>query len=339
MIRKYFILTLLFTGIQHLSAFCQDDDIFGISKKAKNPKSESGMGNTIRNGLEFFALELSTGGGYHQMSTSFFSESPSLYPLTQYKNFDNSSFSVNDTLNLMGSEWVMPLMNGGIRVNLFNLLTIGGGYGREWGNLAPMRGNNHEFKFEGTTYQISKVYGTLGLVLFDANRRQQILKWQYKKYSSSNLYMQSELRQRARLNYPWRFILEGEYGNLKVIKYSDPFFDKLTEPSRPRLAASPDPYFGAFLRMEYDFSEYAKMFLKAGGEMRKFTFQASDFSEFQNINQRVYSFQAGVSMKIPGTKRCKIKGCGVVMKHLHNGIEYRGSSIFRFQNRKIGQWY
>jgi hypothetical protein len=27
------------------------------------------------------------------------------------------------------------------------------------------------------------------------------------------------------------------------------------------------------------------------------------------------------------------------MKHKHDGIEYRGSSIFNFQNRKIGQWY
>jgi hypothetical protein len=27
------------------------------------------------------------------------------------------------------------------------------------------------------------------------------------------------------------------------------------------------------------------------------------------------------------------------MKHNHNGVEYRGSSIFNFQNRKIGQWY
>jgi hypothetical protein len=28
----------------------------------------------------------------------------------------------------------------------------------------------------------------------------------------------------------------------------------------------------------------------------------------------------------------------VVMNHRHDGVEYRGSSIFNLQNRRIGQW-
>jgi hypothetical protein len=339
MTKKHLSLLAGMLFMVQFSSLAQDEDIFGISEKAKNPKSESGAGNAIRNVLELFSLEVSTGAAYQQIGTSFFSERPSLYPISQYQNFENSYNPTQDTLSMSSNAWVFPLVNGGVRINLFNLLTIGGGYGREWGNLLPMQGNDYEFAFEGATYQLSKTFGTVGLVLFDAKRRQSILKWQYRKYSSNNLYMQSELRQRARQNYPWRFILEGEYGNMKLTKSFDPSLALGSVPYVPRLAVSGDPYFGVSMRVEYDFSEYAKLFLKGGAEFRKFTYAASDFSEFQEINQNVYALQAGMAIKIPGTKRCKIGGCGVVMKHMHNGIEYRGSSIFNLQNRKVGQWY
>lgn len=332
-------LLLIILVITQIQVFAQDEDIFGISSKAKNPKSESGVGNVFRNAIEMFALEISTGAAYHQIGTSFYSQNPSLYPISQYQNFETSTFSLQDTLSLSSNEWIFPLLNGGVRINLFNLITIGGGYGMEWGSLAPMRGNDHEFQFEGASYQISKTYGTVGLVLWDAKRRQSVLRWQYRNYSSNNIYMQSELRQRARANYPWRFILEGEFGKMNLKKSYDPSLIAGATPYVPRLAVSEDPYFGVSLRMEYDFSEYAKFFLKGGAEFRKFTYAASDFSEFQNIDQNVYGLQAGLAVKIPGTKRCKIHGCGVVMKHLHNGVEYRGSSIFNLQNRKVGQWY
>ena len=71
-----------------LVAQAQEEDIFGISNKAKNPKSESGIGNAARNIVEMFAIELSTGAGYQQFGTSFYSENPSLYALNQIQNFD-----------------------------------------------------------------------------------------------------------------------------------------------------------------------------------------------------------------------------------------------------------
>jgi hypothetical protein len=339
MTKKLFPLTATLLLLIQVGTHAQDEDIFGISEKAKNPKSESSMGNAFRNVLELFALEISTGAAYHQMGMDFYSENPTLYPISKYQNFENSTFTIQDSLSLNSNEWIFPLVNAGLRINLFNVLTVGGGFGQEWGSLAPMRGNDHEFPFEGATYQLSKFYGTVGLVLYDAKRRQGVLKWQYRKYSTNNLYMQSELRQRARQNYPWRFILEGEFGNMKIRNAYDPALDLPGVPYTPRLAVSQDPYYGLSMRVEYDFSEYTKVFVKGGAEFRKFTYAAADFSEFQNINQTVYGLQVGAALKIPGTKRCKIGGCGVVMKHLHDGVEYRGSSIFRMQNRKIGQWY
>lgn len=328
----------LVTGLSSTS-LAQDEDIFGISTKAKNPKSESSIGNMTRNILEKFSLEVSGGAAYHQMGMDFYSPIASQYPISAYQNLENPTFSLSDSLSLSGNNWILPLFNGGLRLNLFNLLTIGGGYGREWGKLGPLRGNDHEFVFEGGSYQISKFYGTAGLIIWDANRRRSFLTWKYRKYSESNLYMQSELRQRGRQIYPWRFVLEGEFGQMKLSNFVSSALTEQNPGYQSRLAVSENPYFGIGIRIERDFSEYAKVFIKGGAEFREFTFASSDFTESQLIKQRVYGLQAGIAMTLPGTKRCKIQGCGVVMKHMHDGIEYRGSSIFNLQNRKVGQWY
>ncbi|WP_026953833.1 hypothetical protein [Algoriphagus vanfongensis] len=322
-----------------LSSFAQEEDIFGISRKAKNPKSESSIGNVTRNILEMFAVEISGGGAYQQFGTSFYSENPSLYPLTQVRNFDQPlDISEENPLEMKSGDATFPLFNAGLRINIFNTITIGGGYGQEWGNLSPMEGGDWEFAFEGASYQISKYYGTVGLVLWDASKRAKYLQWRYRKYAGANFYMQSELRQRVRQIYPWRLIAEAEFGQLNLKKAYDPAL--ATNGSyTPRLAVADKPYFGIGLRLERDFSEYTKLFIKGGAEFRSFTYASSDYSEMQGLDQQVYAMQVGLSIRIPGTKRCKIGGCGVVMKHMHNGIEYRGSSIFKLQDRKIGQWY
>jgi hypothetical protein len=340
MLYKSILTGIIILVVFSQNSYAQKEDIFGISDKAKNPKSESGVGNAARNILEMFSLELSTGSAYHQMGMDFYSQTPGLYPITQFQNFENPlDISSENPLRMSGGDWVLPLFNGGVRINLFNLLTIGGGYGMEWGKLPTLEGGDFQFPLEGPTYKMSKTYGTVGLVLYDAKKRQSFLRWKYRKYSSNNLYMQSELRQRARQIYPWRFILEGEYGNLKLKEAYDPALDQPNSLYVPRLAVSPDPYFGLGLRIERDFSEYTKVFIKGGADFRKYTYSSSDFSESQSITQNLYGLQVGMAIKIPGTKRCKIQGCGVVMKHLHDGIEYRGSSIFNLQNRKVGQWY
>lgn len=334
---------LIFSGIFlfiSTELFAQEDDIFGITTKAKNPKSESAVGNIFRNVLEQFALELSTGGAYHQFGTSFYSERPDSYFISQFQNLEEPlDISEENPLEMKSQEWTFPVFNAGLRINVFNIITIGGGYGQEWGNLSPMRGQNWEIPFEGSTYQVSKLYGTVGLILWDARKRAKYLQWRYRNYASANLYMQSELRQRVRQLYPWRVIAEAEFGQLTLKNAIDPSLVADGTPYTPRLAVADEPYYGIGLRLERDFSEYTKFFVKGGVEFRGFTYASSDYSEFQDIEQQVYAMQVGFSLRIPGTKRCKIGGCGVVMKHSHNGIEYRGSGIFNLQNRKIGQWY
>ncbi|MHA7128494.1 hypothetical protein [Algoriphagus namhaensis] len=310
------------------TVFAQEEDIFGISQKAKAPKSESGVGNAFRNVLSQISLELSGGAAYHQSTMPFYSETPFNYPFYQIQNFENQLELTEEVpLDMSASEWAMPL-NAGVRINLFNILTIGGGYGQEWGNFTNLRGGDYEFNFDAASYQVSKLYGTVGLVLYDAKRRQSFLKWRYRKYSTNNLYMMSEMKQRARQIYPWRFLLEAEFGRLTLQNSMDQFLD-----------VSEDPYLGIALRIERDLSDYTKVFLKGGAEFRSFVYSNPILPDIQTLDQNVYALQAGFSIRFPGTKRCKIGGCGVVMKHMHNGVEYRGSGIFNYQNRKIGQWY
>ena len=147
--------------------------------------------------------------------------------------------------------------------------------------------------------------------------------------------MEREFKQRIRQNYPWNISVEAEVGRMKVIQ-GEPMVPKVYQ---ARLAEVKDQFtYAAGLRIGYDLSEYVSVFAKGKYMQRSFVNNSPDFTPFP-MDQEVYSAQFGLSMKVPGTKRCKINGCGVVMKHNHNGVEYRGSSIFNLQNRKIGQWY
>jgi opacity protein-like surface antigen len=321
------LVLLVFFSFFAVKSLAQDDDIFGLSKKPKIPKSESALGNITRNLVELFTMEISGGTAFHQMLTPFFSEKLTLYPLYQVRSFASPLVLDQESpLKSRSTSFAFPA-NAGFRINFLNTITIGLGYGLESGGLAPMKSLNHDFVFQGSTYSASKVYATGGLILYDSRKRAKFLRWKYRNFSQSNYYMQSELKQRVRQNYPWNVVLEGENGFFFLRKSSD-----------PRLVAVEDPYFGIGVRVERDFSEYAKFFVKGGTEFRKFTYTASDYSEIQTINQNIYTLQAGIAFTLSGTERCKVGGCGVVMKHSHNGIEYRGSNIFTFQNRKIGQW-
>lgn len=306
------------------------EDIFGLDNRAreKGRKSESNIGNAARTFVSFFAVEFAAGGAYHQNSMRFLSESPSDYPILQVQDLDNlRPVTSADTLNFRSSQTAIPL-HVAARISLFNTLTLGGGYGREFGRMDAMQAAPYEFVFDNTQYTFDKVFGTVGIVLYDASKRAKFLNWKYRKYASQNFYMQSQKNQRIRQNYPWRFMIEGQFGTIRVKDNFD-----------ARIDADTDPFYNISFRVERDFSEYARLFLKAGFESRNFAFQAENPAETQKFRQVLYPVQLGLSVSLPGTKRCKKPGCGVVMKHLHDGVEYRGSSIFQLQNRKVGQWY
>jgi hypothetical protein len=324
--RKSLLICFLLFGL-HCHA---QEDIFGLDTKSrdKTRKAQSGFGNTFRNAIGNISFEVAGGGAFHTTKFDFLSENPSQYPLFQVRNLENpQSITSEDTVAFNGSSYAIPLQ-AVARINLFGTLTVGGGYGREWGNMPNPKGGDFEFRFQSNSYTIDKAFGSIGLVLYDASKRAKFLAWRYKKYDSNNLYMQSEAKQRIRQLYPWRFTAEADFGRL-FIRSS---FDEMVRPST-------QPFFSIGLRVDKEFSEYARFFVKGGAEFRNFEYVAEASGEVMPFKQNLYFLQVGMSVSLPSTKRCKVPGCGVVMKHLHDGIEYRGSSIFSPQNRKIGQWY
>ncbi|HLT06553.1 MAG TPA: hypothetical protein VK014_03445 [Cyclobacteriaceae bacterium] len=327
-IKKGLFLATILCCILVFQTWGQEEDIFGIERKVSGRKSESGVGNVFRNAISAFSLELSSGIGYHTNQLEFSSPEPESYPFYSL----NDAPSTGDNGRYAVEDYAFPA-NIGLRLNLFDFFTLGGGYGRDFGKISDFSMGDQRLQLNGKAYTYDKLYGTFGLVLYNARRRAAFLSWRYRKYSSNNYYMQSELKQRVRQDYPWNFILEGEYGTIKLRKSYD-----------SHLSAT-DPYYALGLRIEREFSEYARLFIKPTANFYKLNYSQNvlqdglEVVELQPIKQNLYSLNVGLSISIPGTKRCKVAGCGVVMKHLHNGVEYRGSSIFKRQNRKVGQWY
>jgi hypothetical protein len=320
-----FLIVLSFSGVVY-----GQEDIFGLDNKArdKGRKSESNLGNVTRSMISLISLELGAGMAYHQNRINFNSGNASQYPIRQTQDLDFlRPVTLDDTLAFKSVQMATPI-HLAARISLFQTLTLGGGYGREFGRMDNLTANPYEFAFEKNQYTFDKLFGSVGIVLYDAKKRAKYLNWKYRKYASQNFYMQSQKNQRIRQNYPWRFMVEAQFGNIRI---RDSFDSRLT--------TTTDPFYNLSLRIERDFSDYARLFIKAGYESRNFTFSGENPSEFQKFDQVLFPVQMGVSISLPGTKRCKKPGCGVVMKHLHDGVEYRGSSIFQLQNRKIGQWY
>ncbi|MCL6260268.1 hypothetical protein M3O96_14295 [Aquiflexum sp. TKW24L] len=308
----------------------QDDDIFGLDSRAKSKtrKSQSNIGNVFRNAIGNFSFEVFSGGSFHTNKMGFNSSSPSLYPIRQFQNPDvPQSVNPGDTLTFARSSFAIPI-NAAIKLNFFNTLTLGAGYGREFGQMANLRSGDLEFQFQQPSYTLDRAFGSIGLVLYDARKRAKFLQWKYKAFDSNNLMMQSEKNQRIRQIYPWRFVAESEFGNVYMRKNFD-----------PSINTDNQSFFNIALRIEKEFSEYTRFFVKTGAEFRNYNFQTEIQEEFQTIGQNLFFAQFGLSISLPSTKRCKVPGCGVVMKHLHGGVEYRGSSIWQQQNRRVGQWY
>ncbi|WP_245189726.1 hypothetical protein [Lunatimonas salinarum] len=317
-------LVLLFV----LPAPAQDEDIFGIERKLKNRtrKSDSELGNVFRNVLGGFSFEVGGGVGYHTNSMSFASMDPTTYPITSVITETVSDINQGDTLGFRGGNLGFPFQMG-IKLNLVDLIEIGGGYGREWGNMDALRVEDFRFNFGSNTYTFDKLYGSVGLILYDAGKRQSFLNLKYRKYAGSNHYMQSERKLRMEQDYPWRFLVDAEFGQLFLRQAYD-----------GRLNID-KPFYSIGFRIEREFSEYTKMFVRPSVTFREFTYiQGMEPTEVQQIKQQLFTVQLGVALRLPATKRCKVPGCGVVMKHLHNGVEYRGSSIWNMQHRKVGQW-
>ncbi|MEX0884530.1 MAG: hypothetical protein WDZ72_13755, partial [Cyclobacteriaceae bacterium] len=195
-VSKFLLITFILQ-VWILPSFSQGDDIFGIERKISGRKSNNELGNVFRNMISNFSFEISGGSAYHSNLMEFYSDSANHYPFSPLQEEEGIGLNLEDTLSLRGGQMVMPI-NVGVRLKLFNFLTLGAGYGREWGQMSALNSTAFDFNFDGQKYIIDRLYGTVGMVLWDADKRISFLKWRYTNFSENNIYMQSELKLRAR---------------------------------------------------------------------------------------------------------------------------------------------
>lgn len=96
-----------------------------------------------------------------------------------------------------------------------------------------------------------------------------------------------------------------------------------------------DPFFSIGLTFEKQFSKYFRMYLRPAAEFRNYQFQSDNVIVPNKLN--MFSLNLGLLLKYPTYPRNRNSGHNVQMEHVYNGKIYRGRSIFRKQNPRIGQ--
>ena len=98
-----------------------------------------------------------------------------------------------------------------------------------------------------------------------------------------------------------------------------------------------DPFFNIGVAMERKFSKYFKVYLKPAIEFRNYTISNDPIEVSHKMT--VFSLNLGFLIKYPTYPRNRYKAHHVQMEHVFGGRIYRGRSIFRRQNPRIGQNY
>jgi len=96
-----------------------------------------------------------------------------------------------------------------------------------------------------------------------------------------------------------------------------------------------DPFFSVGLTFEKEFSKYFKMYLRPAVEFRNYQLETEEIIIPNKLN--MFSMNIGFLLKYPTYPRNRYQAHRIQMEHVFNGKVYRGRSIFRKQNPRIGQ--
>ena len=95
-------------------------------------------------------------------------------------------------------------------------------------------------------------------------------------------------------------------------------------------------FFNLGVTMERNYSEYFRFTFRPAVELFSYTSNKEDLPELKTLNPSLY-LQAGVNFNFPRVPRCPIDACHIQLEHVHDGKEFRGQPIHRWQNPKYGQ--
>jgi hypothetical protein len=101
-------------------------------------------------------------------------------------------------------------------------------------------------------------------------------------------------------------------------------------------------YFNIGFPIEYEFSEYLRVFVKPSFDVKNYTMVLPGVeggslpSAIQHSQSAVY-LQVGIRLKLAEVPRCPIPSCRTQLKHVHGNQEYRGQPFYKKQSPKIGE--
>jgi len=96
-----------------------------------------------------------------------------------------------------------------------------------------------------------------------------------------------------------------------------------------------DPFYSIGITFEKTVSKYFKLYMRPAVEFRDFKLSNSQINVTNKL--KMFRLNFGVLLKYPTYPRNRYSANHVQMEHVFNGKKYRGRSIFRKQNPRIGQ--
>ncbi len=203
-----------------------------------------------------------------------------------------------------------------------DVVRIGGGVVLEDNRVSELRTEIGEQTF---TYQapddkyfVSKIFGHVGIVLYEPTKVRNSIDKRYSEGKIKPADRATKINSIRNMN-----ILLELQGGVAVAGGN----------------VSSGNYINLGLSVEHNISEYMAVFVKPQVEVRQMSFLSQETIPLAFDQQKLLGgVSFGVNISIPSIKRCPIPNCHVVMKHRHNGVEFRGSPFWQNQNRKVGQW-
>ena len=96
-------------------------------------------------------------------------------------------------------------------------------------------------------------------------------------------------------------------------------------------------YYNFGCLIEHHYSEYFRLTLRPSLEWSSYNINLEAAGKTITTNSPAFFFQAGISLNYPRLPRCPINACHAQLEHVHQGKEFRGQPIYRWQNPKYGQ--
>ncbi len=96
-------------------------------------------------------------------------------------------------------------------------------------------------------------------------------------------------------------------------------------------------YYNFGCLIEHHYSEYFRLTLRPSVEWSAYNMELPASGESVTTQTPAFFFQAGISLNYPRLPRCPINACHAQLEHVHQGKEFRGQPIYRWQNPKYGQ--